>query len=184
VADKHATIGEVAASDAQLFTVGDLHRLWIILDVYESDLPHIAVGAPAVISTEAYPGRRFSARVVYVGATVDTTSRTVKVRVEIPNPDEALKPGMFAEASIVLPDEEERIGVSQAALQTLEGNTVVFVPTGPRSFRAVTVRTGRRRAGGWVEITAGLALGDRVVTSGSFTLKADLEKASFAEEGD
>jgi cobalt-zinc-cadmium efflux system membrane fusion protein len=184
VADKHATVGEVVASDAQLFTVGDLRRLWIMLDIYESDLTHIVVGAPAFVSTEAYPGRLFAAEVAYVGATVDTTSRTVKVRVVIPNGDEALKPGMFAEARIVLPDHEERIGVPQAALQTLEGNTVVFIPAGPRRFRAAAVTTGRSRAGAWVEITAGLALGDRIVTSGSFTLKADLEKSSFADEGD
>ena len=183
VSDKHATIGEVVGPDARLFTVGDPSRLWIILDLYESDLPRVVVDAPVFLTTEAYPGRRFTAHVAYVGATVDTMSRTVKIRVEIPNLDGALKPGMFARADLVLVDGGEPIGVPQQAIQSVEGRTVVFVPSGEGRFRITPVVTGSPRAGGWVEVREGLTEGDTVVAAGSFALKADLEKESFGEEG-
>jgi len=73
--------------------------------------------------------------------------------------------------------------VSTSAVQTLEGNSVVFVPEGGGQFRVTPVVTGRRRAGGWIEVLEGLAFGDSVVTTGSFSLKSDLLKASFGEEG-
>jgi len=183
VADKHATVGEVVGSDAQMFTVADLSRLWIILDLFESDLSRVQVGNPAIIETQAYPGRLFEGWVGYIGALVDTTSRTVKVRVELPNPDGILKPGMFANADLALPDTAEVIGVLQTAIQTLDGTTVVFAAKDGGRFRVVPVVTGNTRAGGWVEIIEGLSLGDRVVGQGSFTLKADLLKESFGEGG-
>jgi len=183
VVDKHATIGEVVGSESHLFTVADLSLLWILLDVYETDLARIVVGAPAIVVTEAYPGRLLDGRIGYIGAVVDTISRTIKVRVELPNPDGILKPGMFVRANLVLADRVEVIGVSTSAVQTLEGNSVVFVPEGGGQFRVTPVVTGRRRAGGWIEVLEGLAFGDSVVTTGSFSLKSDLLKASFGEEG-
>lgn len=183
VADKHATVGEVVGPESGLFTVGNLSRLWIILDVYESDLRRVSAGVPVMLMTEAYPGLHFEGRVTYVGAIVDTTSRTVKVRVEIPNADRSLKPGMFARADLVLVDTGQSLGVPLDAIQTIEDRTVVFVPEQGGRFRATPVIAGRPRAGGWVEISDGLALGDRVVTRGSFTLKADLQKESFGEGG-
>lgn len=183
VADKHATVGEVVGPDGQMFTVADLSRLWIILDLYESDLARVRIGNPAIIETQAYPGRMFEGRIGYLGAVVDTASRTVKVRVELPNPDRALKPGMFAHADLVLPDSTEVIGVRQEAVQTLDGVTVVFVAEGSGRFRVVPVSIEGTRVGGWIEITDGLSVGDRVVGTGSFTLKADLLKESFGEGG-
>jgi Cu(I)/Ag(I) efflux system membrane fusion protein/cobalt-zinc-cadmium efflux system membrane fusion protein len=166
-----------------LYKLADMSSIWVHVDVYESDLSRVGVGAPAAITTEAYPGRRFAGRVGYVGAIVDTTSRTVKVRVEIPNPDRALKPGMFARADIVLRADRQRMGIPQEAIQTLEGRPVVFAPDGAGRFRIVRLVTGRTQAGGWVEVIDGLALGDRVVARGSFTLKADLHKETFGAEG-
>ncbi len=183
VADKHATVGEVVGSDSQMFTVADLSRLWIILDLFESDLSRVQVGNPAIIETQAYPGRLFEGKVGYIGALVDTMSRTVKVRVELPNLDGVLKPGMFAHADLALPDSVETIGVLQVAIQTLDGTTVIFVAGDVGRFKVVPVVIGNTRAGGWVEILEGLSLGDRVVGQGSFTLKADLLKESFGEGG-
>ncbi len=182
VAGKHATVGEVVGPEDDLFTVGNLSRLWILLDLYESDLTRVSVGAPVVIRTEAYGSRTFDGVVGYVGAVVDTISRTVKVRVVIPNPDRSLKPGMFARADLVLIDSTETIGVPADAVQDLRGKTVVFIPEEPGRFRAREVSVGRTRAGGWVEILEGLSIGDRFVDSGSFALKSDLLKESFGEE--
>jgi len=181
VVEKHATIGEVVGPDAVLFTVGDPRLLWIILDVYEADLSQVRADAPVVLTTEAYPGRTFHGRVAYVAAIVDTTSRTVKVRVEIPNTDRILRPGMFARAKLVLADEAAVLGVPQFAIQNVGGATAVFRPEGRGRYRVQPVVTGRTRAGGWVEVLEGLAPGDSVVVHGSFALKSELEKESFGE---
>ncbi len=184
VVDKHATIGEVVGPDAILFTVGDPNLLWIILDVYEADLSRVRVGAPVVLTTEAYPGRSFDGRTAYVAAVVDTTSRTVKVRVEIPNPGRVLKPGMFARARLVLADDAPLLGVPEAAIQTVGGVSAVFRPEGERRYRVQPVVIGRTRAGGWVEVLDGLSPGDSVVVRGSFALKSELERESFGEGHD
>ncbi len=184
VVEKHATVGEVVGPEETLFTVGDLSELWILLDLYESDLARVKVHNPALLTVEAYPGRHFPAHVGYIGATVDTVSRTVKVRVEIPNPDELLKPGMFARAELVLMDDSTLIGIPDDAVQLHDGEQVVFVPEGEGRFAVRSITAGRLRAGGWVEVIDGLSPGDTVVARGSFSLKAQLEKESFGEEED
>jgi cobalt-zinc-cadmium efflux system membrane fusion protein len=183
VVEKHATVGEVVEPGADLFTIGDIGQLWIILDLYESDVPRVVVNSTALLTAEAYPGRHFPARVAVIGAIVDSVSRTVKVRVEIPNPDELLKPGMFARAELVLSSDTTAIGVPRDAVQLLDGREVVFVPEGDGRFRIRPVRLGQPRAGGWIEVLDGLGLGDTVVARGSFSLKAQLQKHTFGEEG-
>ena len=182
VVDKHATVGEVVDTDAVLFTVGDPRTLWIELDVYEADLARVGIGAPALVTTNAYPGQTFTGRTTYIAAVLDEDSRTVKIRVEIPNPDLALKPGMFARAALVLSDPDPPIGLPEEAIQTLDGQPVVFIREDAGMFRIRRVAVGRTRAGGWTEIRSGLSVGDSVVARGSFSLKAQLLKESFAEE--
>ncbi|MBK6424154.1 MAG: efflux RND transporter periplasmic adaptor subunit [Gemmatimonadetes bacterium] len=182
VVERHATVGEVVGPESDLFTVGDLSRLWLLLDLYEADLSRVNVGMSAHISAQAYPEKAFSGRVAYIGAEVDSVSRTVKVRLEIPNPSRLLKPGMFVRASLVLVDAEPRVGLPRDAIQSVGGKDVVFVPTGNGRFRLCTVQLGKQRAGGWVEILSGLQPGDTAVTGGSFALKAHLERASAGAE--
>ena len=182
VVDKHATVGEVVDTDAVLFTVGDPRTLWIELDVYEADLARVGIGAPALVTTNAYPDRTFTGQTTYIAAVLDADSRTVKVRVEIPNSDLTLKPGMFARAALVLSEPDPPIGLPADAIQILDGQPVVFIPEGGGRFRIRQVTVGRTRAGGWTEIRSGLGVGDSVVERGSFALKAQLLKESFAEE--
>lgn len=181
VVEKHGAIGEVASADAELFVVGDIRRVWLLLDLYESDIGRVTTSEPARITTTAYPGRFFTGTVTYVGAIVDSVTRTVKVRVEIPNPDIALKPGMFVHTDLPV-DDTAALGIPAVAVQTLDGRQVVFTPAGAGRFRAVEVVPGRKRAGGRIEILAGLAAGDTVVGTGSFALKAHMLRASFGEE--
>ena len=182
VVEKHATVGEVVGPETSLFVVGELAQVWILLDLYERDLPRLGSGAPAVVTAEAYPERQFAARVTQIGAVVDTVSRTVKVRVAIPNPEHLLKPGMFARAAITVPEATSPVGVPRTAVQSLDGRDVLFVPDGPGRFRPRPVRLGRERAGGWVEVVEGLGRGDTIVVSGAFALKAHLLRATFGEE--
>ncbi len=182
VVEKHATVGEVVGPDADLFTVGDLSQLWLLLDLYETDLPRVRLGLSARVVAQAYPDRAFTGVVGYIDAQVDSVSRSVKLRVEIPNPAHILKPGMFARASVVLPDTTPRLGLPRDAVQSVAGKNVVFVPAGAGRFQMREVLLGNERAGGWVEIRGGLQRGDSVVTRGSFALKAHFQRASLGED--
>ena len=182
VVEQHATVGEVVGPESDLFSVGDASRLWLLLDLYESDLSRVRVGTPVRVDVAAVPGRAIDGRIAYVGALVDSTSRTIKVRVEIDNRARMLKPGMFARASLVLPADPRRIGVPVGALQSLKGQEVVFTPMGPGRFRPRPVQRGPDRAGGWVEILDGLTLGDSLVLQGAFVLKAHVLRSTLGED--
>ncbi len=182
VVEKHATVGEVVGPETNLFVVGELNRVWLLLDLYETDLQRVRAGLRARVVADAYPDRSFDARVGVISSVVDTVSRTVKVRLEILNPQHVLKPGMFARAGLALDSKPGAIGIPHAAVQSLEARDVVFAPAGVGRFRARPVRLGPPRAGGWVEVLEGLVPGDTIVTSGGFTLKAHMLRATFGEE--
>jgi membrane fusion protein, copper/silver efflux system len=151
-----------------------LNRVWLMLDLYETDLRRVVAGTRVRVVADAYPDRAFDARVGLISSLVDTVSRTVKVRVEIPNAEHLLKPGMFARAGIALDAPHSAIGVPHTAVQSVDGRDVVFVPLDSGRFRAVPVRVGAPRAGGWVEVIEGLKLGDAIVVAGGFSLKSHL----------
>ncbi len=185
VVERHASLGEMASSSDQLFTVANLDQLWIELDIYERDLSRVTAGQAVDVTTAAYPGRSFPGQIVYVGDIVDPAKRAVRARVEIPNSDGVLKPGMFAHALI-------RVGsggppvvvVPQEALQEVEGRRVVFIPgTQPGEFRVWPVEVGEAIEDGLVTILSGLNAGDRVVTTGAFTLRSELAESEIGEAG-
>ena len=187
VVDRNAMPGQVVGPSTNLFTVADLHHVWITVDVYESDVALVRQGVPAVVSPRALPNETFRGRVTYAGGVIDTTSRTLKVRVEVDNTALGLRPGMFAQVQIQTPGGGSGVGsgsvVPQLAVQDLNGKSVVFVPTGRTGrFVARPVVVGPRAGPGLVTITSGLKAGDMIVTKGSFQLKAELTKASFGEK--
>lgn len=178
VVEKHAVAGEVVGPESNLFIVGELATVWLILDLYETDLARVRQGLSARVVADAYPDRPFKAQVGLVSSMVDSVSRTVKVRVEIDNSAHELKPGMFARAGIAVDARSGAIGIPHRALQRLDGADVVFVPTADGQFRVRRVVVGKPRAGGWVEVLKGLSRGERVVTDGSFALKAQLQSGA------
>ena len=185
VVERHANLGEMATPADQLFTVANLDRLWIELDIYERDLSRVAQGQAVDVTTGAYPGRTFPGRIVYVGDIVDPEKRTVRARVEIPNADMSLKPGMFANALIRIGGEGPPVpAVPREAVQEVEGRTVVFVPGGrPGEFRAQPVQVGQPTEDGMVLVQSGLAVGDQVVTTGAFALRSELAEGEIGEAG-
>ena len=186
IVQRHASRGEMATPSDELFTVADLSRLWIELDVFERDLMRVAIGQAVDVTTAAYPGRAFAGKVVYVGDILDPEKRTVRARVEIRNSDGALKPGMFARAVIDTPAGEGKttLAVPRGAVQDVEGATVVWVPGDEAGeFRAQPVEVGEGLDGDRVAILSGLEPGSRIVTEGAFTLKAELSKGEFGGHG-
>jgi len=182
VVEMHASPGEVVGAESQVLTVADLGRLWILLDIYERDLAAVWEGQGVEVTTAAYPDRTFPGRIAYVGEILDPTRRTVEARVEVRNDERLLMPGMFASADVQIGGGEPALAVPRDAVQLLEGDTVVWVPTGePWSFRTQPVRLGGELGNGLVEILGGLEPGARLVVAGAFTLKAELLKGQFAD---
>ncbi|MFV1985976.1 MAG: efflux RND transporter periplasmic adaptor subunit [Gemmatimonadota bacterium] len=184
VVEKHATMGEVVGPSDQLFTVADLGRLWIELDIYERSLVQISEGLPVTVTTAAYPEHVFNGRIVYLGDILDLETRTVRARVEVENTDRLLKPGMFARASVELAEGVAIVVVPREAVQTIEGRTIVWIPGDePGHFFSREVEVGQTRADGRIEVLAGLEPGLDIVVVGAFTLKAELSKEDFGGHG-
>ncbi|MEQ9398920.1 MAG: efflux RND transporter periplasmic adaptor subunit [Longimicrobiales bacterium] len=184
VVERHAGRGEVVGPSDQLFTVADLSRLWIELDIYERDLPRVRPDQPVAVTTAAWPDRIFPGRIVYVGDILDAARRTVRARVEVQNDDRALKPGMFATAAIETSGSVPVPAVPRDAVQLVEDQQVVWVPGQERGeFVARPVRLGAELPEGLVEVLEGLALGDPLVVAGAFTLKSELAKGEFGGHG-
>ena len=174
--------GQHVMPDHALFTVSDLSTLWEVLDAREPDLPLIAEGRAVRIRTSLYADRAWDGRILHVGDVVDEKSRTVKVRVETPNRGLLLKPNMFVQGEVVgAVGTREVLTVPADAIQTINGDPVVFVRIAPDRFAVRPVdpgnRTGDRRV-----ITKGLDGSESVVVTGAFTLKAELLKSSLAGE--
>lgn len=185
VVAREASRGEMATPADRLFTVANLERLWIELDIFERDLTRVAEGQPVDVTTAAYPGRVFTGEVVYLGDILDPETRTVRARVEIPNAGGALKPGMFANATIrVGGGGAPRVVVPRQAVQELESRPVVFVPGDrPGEFRAVPVEVGEPVGDGRVMILDGIEAGTPLVVVGAFSLRSEAEEGAIAEAG-
>src|SRR5256885_37345 len=166
--------GQVINAGQEFFVVTDLSTVWVIGDLYERDFSRVRVGAPATITLASMPGRTLRGRVAYIDPRVDTTTRTAKVRVEVPNRGGDLRLGMFVTVSFETGTAERIIVVPRAAVQTLGDRAVVYVAAegeeGKFVERAVKVGTP---IGEFVPVLDGLKAGDKVVTDGSFFLRAE-----------
>lgn len=177
VIERTIAVGQMVDPARPLFEIADLSRVWLIVQAFERDAVRVKIGAPARITLPATPGRTFVGTVKLVGRRVDVESRTVPVRLELPNPDQTLRPGMSATAAIVLAETGDRIiAVPVAALQRLQDRWVLFIPKSDRAFEIRTVGRGRD-LNGEVEVLTGLRAGETVVVEGSFLLKAEADKA-------
>ena len=167
--------GEVVEANRELLRVADLSNVWVVAQVFERDLARVVVGSGASVTSGAYPGRVFRGRVAYVDPQLDAATRTAQVRVEIANPAQALKLGMFVGVAFGALGTAEATAptVPASAVQNLGGRTVVFLATAdPATFVLRPVRLGAEASGRFA-VLEGLAVGDRVVTEGSFLLRAE-----------
>ena len=183
VIDKHVVRGEFVPAERALFTVADLHRLWVQTHIYERDLARIKAGQKAEVSVAAYPDVRFEGTIAYLGDVMDDRTRTVKARVVVDDDTHRIKPGMFATVAIEVARRENVLAVPESAVQSYQGAEVVFVEEESNVFEIRRVRTGVR-FGGAVEITAGLKESEKVVRTGAFLLKSELLKETFGHDHD
>jgi cobalt-zinc-cadmium efflux system membrane fusion protein len=177
VIERTAIQGQMAEPAQPLFRIGDMSRLWLVVHAFERDAVRLRLGSTARVSFAALPGRGFTGSVTLIGKQVDASSRTIPVRIEIANSEQLLRPGMSATAWVPVGKSSEKvIAVPVAALQRIENEWLVFLPTGQDTFEIRPVGRGRD-LGTEIEIVSGLKAGERVVVEGAFLLKAEAEKA-------
>lgn len=171
--------GEVITADKELIRVADLSSVWVIAQVYEKDLGKIRIGSGASVTSDAYPGRVFRGQVSYVDPVIDQTTRTAQVRVELANPGQVLKVGMFVNVALAtIGGAEATVPViPKIAVQNINNQQVVFVATKePNVFAMRPLRLGAE-ANGFFPVLEGLSSGERFVTDGSFLLRAEWLKS-------
>ena len=178
VTNRTVNPGEVIEANKELLRVTDLSSVWVVGQVYEKDLGKIHVGSTASITTDAYPGRIFRGRISYVDPKVDQQTRTAQTRIELANPGQQLKIGMYVNVAFAALGAAGAVPVvPTAAVQNLGAQQVVFVATDNSSVFAMRpVRIGPE-SNGYYPVLEGLSVGDRIVTDGSFMLRAEWLKS-------
>lgn len=180
VIDKAAVLGELAQADKPLFTVADLSTVWIVANLYEKDLGKVRLGAPAAVSTTAYPDATFQGKVTYISSVMDKESRTAKAIIEVPNRDQRLKLDMFATAAIDTGGYGKALLLPEDAVVLVQGQPTVFVQVAD-GFDARAVELGDKLQGR-VVVKAGIRPGEKVVTAGAFALKATMLKSQISAD--
>jgi membrane fusion protein, heavy metal efflux system len=180
---KDVIAGEHVHPDKVLLTVSDLNTLWAVLDARETDLPYVHAGDKVTIRSTVYGDKAFDGRVQQVGDVVDEKLRTIKVRVEVPNGGLLLKPNMYIQGVIANAVAKRQVlAAPDDAVQTIDGESVVFVREAPDTFSLRPVQIGDR-LGANRAILRGLEGNETIVVAGAFTLKAELLKGTFGEGG-
>ena len=179
VTSRTVNSGEVIEANKEILRVTDLSSVWVVGQVYEKDLGKVHVGSGASITTDAYPGRVFRGQVSYVDPKVDPQTRTAQARIELANPGQQLKIGMYvnvAFAALVAAGSTVPV-VPNAAVQNIGNRQVVFVAkSDPNVFAMRLVRVGPD-SNGYSPVLENLSIGDRIVTEGSFMLRAEWLKS-------
>ena len=157
--------GITYAGNTGSLLIADLSHVWVIVDVYENDLAQVHLGQHADIHLSAFPGRTFSGTISDIGAVLDPSLRTAKVRIQVQNPDNLLRLGMFATATIVSASPHAATAVPATAVLQLHDRSSVFVPGENSNFRRVVVTTGRTLDDGRIVVLSGIAPGQQVVAN-------------------
>lgn len=160
-----ATAGVTYSGSANAFTIADLSHVWIICDVYENDLSTVHLGQSADIRLNAYPDRVLTGSIGDIGAILDPSIRTGKVRIQVANPGNLMRIGMFATATFHGKKAETHPAVPASAVLHLHDRDWVYVPNGDGTFRRLSVQSGAMLPGNLQEITSGLSVGQQVVSN-------------------
>jgi membrane fusion protein, copper/silver efflux system len=187
VLERNVVDGMRVMPGAVLFRLADHSVVWAMVDVAERELGGIAEGQPVTVRVRSYPDRTFPGKVALVYPHLNPATRTVRVRIELPNPDHSLLPDMYAEAVIDTGSGQPMLAVPDSAVIDSGDRQLVIVDKGEGRFDPHAVKLGRRGAG-FVEIREGIADGEKVVTSANFLIDAESNlKAAlkgFSEAGD
>ncbi len=183
VLQMHAVAGEIAQSEESLVTVGDNRSLWLWADLYERDLSRVAAAQAdgpldASVFVKAFPETAFPGKVDFISPAMDSASRTVKLRIAVPNPEGRLLAGMFANVDLFLPGKRKAFAVPKSAVLSDEGRSFVFVHHDGDFYVRRPVVCGPSDAE-WTEIAEGLSGDETVVADGAFLMKSDVLRSKM-----
>jgi cobalt-zinc-cadmium efflux system membrane fusion protein len=163
ITDQQVTNGAAvqAYSTPSPFTISDLTSVWVVCDVYESDMANVRVGQPADIKLNAYPDKVLKGT---ISSILDPNIRTAKVRIELPNPGEMMRPGMYGTATLFGKEKRTYASVPASAIVHLHDRDWVYVPA-QEKFKRILVVSGEQLPNNMQEILSGLQPGQQVVTN-------------------
>lgn len=176
VIDKTAVAGLHVKPGDELYTIADLSKIWIIGDIYEYEMPLVEIGQSATVTLSYAPDISLQARISFIHPTVDSQTRTGKVRFELDNPGELLKPGMFTNLELKIPLGVRLIVPKDAVLESGE-RQIIFIHLGGGRLEWRNAKVGQR-SGDWVEILDGLQEGEHIVTSANFLIDSESQLKS------
>lgn len=180
---RHAVLGEAIEPTTKLYTVADTSTVWLWVDVYERDMAKVEPGQKVTFAVmgggpEETP-TVFEGKVTWVGSEVDQTTRTTKIRAELPNPTGKLRAHQFGKARIELGRPHKALTVAKAAVQKYENADLVFLTEKPGVYRPQRIKARPVGRGETLEVSWGLKPGQMVVTDGSYLLKTEIMKGSI-----
>jgi len=181
VVERNVVIGQFVETNTNAFKIINTNSIWADGQIYEKDILKI-FGKPTIeFSTTSIPNQTFKGKVIYIGQVVNEHTRTIKIRAEIQNTANKLKPNMFGEMLIPLSSEAKGIVIPSESVIKDNDESYVFVVENDTTFRKQIVKTGVELNSS-VEVIEGLKSGDRVVSKGAFFLKSEMMKESLGEE--
>lgn len=184
VLSRDAVAGQPVNPDQTIGSIADLSEVWFLGRVFERNLGQLRLGAKAQVRLDAFPQETFEGTVSYLGKQLDPVTRTLTARIQLTDPKDILRLGLYGTAHVLAGDTAQRppsVVITRSAVVDMAGRTVVFVAVGTGEFEAHDVELGegvRDR----VEIKKGVTEADQVVIDGSFTIKSAFLKSTFAEE--
>ena len=186
ITERFVNPGSGVEASKPLFTIANIATVWVIANVPEAQVANVRIGTPAEIRSQAIGSAAVAGHVNYIDPQLNQETHTARVRVEVGNAGERLKPGMFVEVGFQAGTGKatgEDLVIPSEAIQKIGDRTIVFVPeeNEPGHFKVRNVELGAE-VGGFRRVLSGLTLEDKVVTKGSFTLKAQLMKSQFGED--
>ena len=182
VVARHAVKGEAVQANTQLFAIADTSRMWLWIDIYESDIAKVKAGQTvsfAVMGTDPEQGYATVGQVTWIGSEVNEKTRTTRVRAELGNPNARLRSNQFGEATIQIGTEHKAVVVPKEAVQRKDNVDVVFIPEGEGVYRPQRVTTKPTDRSDVLEVTWGLKPGQKVVSKGAFLLKTEIMKGAI-----
>ncbi|MBI4550660.1 MAG: efflux RND transporter periplasmic adaptor subunit [Candidatus Latescibacteria bacterium] len=171
VTERNAFPGMRVEPNTRLYTVIDHSYIWVKVDIYEQDIPFVHVGQRARMTVDAYPGRTFAGTLTFIEPHMMSETRTLKVRLEFPNPDLVLKPEMYANIDLTV-SVGPRLAVPTSAVLRTGQRDLVFVNRGEGRMEMRKVEVGTR-TGDYYEVLGGLRAGERIVTAANFLIDAE-----------
>jgi Cu(I)/Ag(I) efflux system membrane fusion protein len=172
VSEKHAVAGQKFMPGDVLYRIADASSVWVVAKVFESDVPALRIGTPAAISVTALSDTRFNGTVGFIAPAIDPSTRTADVRIDLPNPDGALRADMYATVRFSLPAIANAVSVPDSAIIDSGTRQVVLVAKGNGRFEPREVATGAR-SNGYTAIAKGLSENESVVVNATFLIDSE-----------